>query len=174
MASPFQKLARFRSEWCVDFEFYQEPQCINRVSYTDKYGEPHTDTGNIPVPVALTAYERRTRTKICLGYDELHRCKTPPYPIGPADLFISYYGTAELGCHLALGWPRPRNVRATYPEFRRVHTYPRSNPANHFCEYGVTRLYEPPDPFPYPPKYVPELDDFDPDKSQSFGLLAAR
>src|SRR5262245_11285490 len=96
MAHPFQKLARFRSEWCVDFEFHQDTDCLNRVSYTDKYGDEHTDTGNIVEPVALTAYERRTGTTIRLGYDELRRRKAPPYPTGPADLFISYYGTAEL------------------------------------------------------------------------------
>jgi hypothetical protein len=42
----------------------------------------------------------------------------PPYPIGPDSLFVAYLASAELGCHLALGWPLPARVLDLYVEFR--------------------------------------------------------
>jgi hypothetical protein len=42
----------------------------------------------------------------------------PPYPIGPDALFVAYLASAELGCHLALGWPLPARVLDLYAEFR--------------------------------------------------------
>jgi hypothetical protein len=42
----------------------------------------------------------------------------PPYPIGPDVLFVAYLASAELGCHLALGWPFPTRVLDLYVEFR--------------------------------------------------------
>jgi hypothetical protein len=33
-------------------------------------------------------------------------------------LFIAYYASAELGCHLALGWPRPTRILDLFTEFR--------------------------------------------------------
>jgi hypothetical protein len=33
-------------------------------------------------------------------------------------LFVAYYAAAELGCHLALGWPLPRRVLDLFAEFR--------------------------------------------------------
>jgi hypothetical protein len=42
----------------------------------------------------------------------------PPYPIGPDTLFVAYLASAELGCHLALGWPLPARVLDLYVEFR--------------------------------------------------------
>ena len=42
----------------------------------------------------------------------------PPYPIGSDVLFVAYFASAELGCHLALGWPLPARVLDLYVEFR--------------------------------------------------------
>ena len=42
----------------------------------------------------------------------------PPYPIGPDSLFVAYSAAAELGCHLALGWPLPERVLDLYFEFK--------------------------------------------------------
>jgi hypothetical protein len=42
----------------------------------------------------------------------------PPYPIGPDTLFVAYLASAEMGCHLALGWPLPDRVLDLYVEFR--------------------------------------------------------
>src|SRR5262249_17941810 len=42
------------------------------------------------------------------------------YPVGPDVLFVAYYASAELGCHLALGWPMPARVLDLYAEFRNL------------------------------------------------------
>src|SRR5262249_23631883 len=42
----------------------------------------------------------------------------PPYPTAPDSLFVAYYASAEVGCHLALGWPVPERVLDLYAEFR--------------------------------------------------------
>ena len=42
----------------------------------------------------------------------------PPYPIDADTLFVAYYASAELGCHLALGWPMPARILDLYAEFR--------------------------------------------------------
>jgi len=52
--------------------------------------------------------------------DELRRLATPPYEVGPDSLFVAFYSSAELGCHLALGWPLPVNVLDLYVEFRNL------------------------------------------------------
>jgi hypothetical protein len=41
-----------------------------------------------------------------------------PYPTGPDSLYVAYYASAELGCHLALGWPMPERILDLYAEFR--------------------------------------------------------
>jgi hypothetical protein len=42
----------------------------------------------------------------------------PPYETDPQTLFVAYYASAELGCHLALGWPLPVRVLDLCAEFR--------------------------------------------------------
>ena len=44
----------------------------------------------------------------------------PPYGIGKNCLFVAYYASAELGCHLSLGWPLPANILDLYAEFRNM------------------------------------------------------
>jgi hypothetical protein len=44
----------------------------------------------------------------------------PPYSTGPEALFVSYYASAELGCHLVLEWPLPVNVLDLHAEFRNL------------------------------------------------------
>src|SRR5580658_2099677 len=87
----------FAELWCVDFEFCAEP-------------------GDRPIPVCLTALELRTARRIRVWQDEFGNA--PPYPIDRDALFIAYYASAELGCHLALGWPIPENVLDLFAEFR--------------------------------------------------------
>jgi hypothetical protein len=53
-----------------------------------------------------------------LWEDELRSRRTPPYPIDPDSLFVAFLASAELGCHLALGWPLPARVLDLYVEFR--------------------------------------------------------
>jgi DNA polymerase I len=74
--------------------------------------------GERPGPVCLVARELRSGREIRLWQDELHSLTVPPYSIGEDSLFVAYYSSAELGCHLALGWPLPANVLDLYCEFR--------------------------------------------------------
>jgi DNA polymerase-1 len=93
---PFDLLP-FREIWAVDFEFGSEP-------------------GENPDPVCLVAWELRSGSKIRLWQDQFGAA--PPYPTDPAVLFVAYYASAEIGCHLALGWPVPQRVLDLFTEFR--------------------------------------------------------
>jgi DNA polymerase I len=82
-------LDAFREIWVVDFEFQSEP-------------------GERPVPVCLVAWELRTGRKLRLWREDFGT--SPPYSIDAKSLFIAYYASAELGCHLSLGWPMPARI----------------------------------------------------------------
>ena len=87
----------FKEVWLVDFEFGAPP-------------------GDIQEPVCLVAWELNSGRKMRLWRDEFSA--TPPYSTGPDALFVAYYASAEIGCHLALGWPVPERVLDLYVEFR--------------------------------------------------------
>jgi hypothetical protein len=89
----------YKEIWCVDFEFGIKP-------------------GGNPEPVCLVGYEIRSGRKIRLWHNELS--DVPPYPTGPDALFIAYYASAEIGCHLALGWPVPERILDLFTEFRNL------------------------------------------------------
>ena len=38
--------------------------------------------------------------------------------ITAANFFLAYYASAEIGCHLALGWPKPTRILDLFTEFR--------------------------------------------------------
>jgi hypothetical protein len=82
----------------VDFEFTAPP-------------------GEQPRPLCVVARELRTdaTTRLWLadGAPAL-----PPYPTDADALFVAYYASAELGCHLALNWPLPVRVLDLFAEFR--------------------------------------------------------
>lgn len=90
-------LGRYSELWCVDFEFYGGP-------------------GERPNPVCLTALELRTGRRVRQWRDEFGR--SPPYSTGADALFIAYYASAEIGCHLVQGWPIPENILDLFSEFR--------------------------------------------------------
>jgi hypothetical protein len=96
---PGSSLDAYREVWLVDFEFSAPP-------------------GERPDPVCLVAREFRSGRTLRLRQDDLRGRRTPPYPIGPDSLFVAYLASAELGCHLALGWPLPARVLDLYVEFR--------------------------------------------------------
>jgi len=96
--SPYEQLG-FREIWCVDFEFYGGP-------------------GDLPEPVCMVAHELVAGRKIRMWRDELMSRRIPPYATDDDCMFVSYSATAELGCHLVLGWPFPANVLDLYAEFR--------------------------------------------------------
>jgi hypothetical protein len=91
-------LAPFRQLWAVDFEFA-------------------APAGERPIPLCVVARELRTgrlvRTWLAGGAP-----LAPPYPTGPDVLFVAYSASAELGCHLALGWPAPARALDLFAEYR--------------------------------------------------------
>jgi DNA polymerase-1 len=93
---PFDLLP-FREIWAVDFEFGSQP-------------------GENPDPVCLVAWELKSGRRVRLWRDQFGT--TPPYPTDPDTLFVAYYASAEIGCHLALGWPVPQRVLDLFTEFR--------------------------------------------------------
>jgi DNA polymerase I len=93
------QLESFRGIWLTDFEFRQPP-------------------GERPTPVCLVAREYRSGRTIRLWDDELRCHPAPPFPVGPETLYVSYLASAEVGCHLALGWPPPERILDLYVEFR--------------------------------------------------------
>jgi DNA polymerase I len=89
----------FREVWCVDFEFIAPP-------------------GERPEPICLVARELHSGRLIRQWRDEFGRL--PPYGIGAESLFVAYYASAELGCHLALGWPMSAHVLDLCAEFKNL------------------------------------------------------
>src|SRR4051794_11702949 len=94
-------LSAFREVWLVDFGFSAPP-------------------GERPIPVCLVAREFRSGRTFRLWQDDLQGRREPPYPIDPGSLFVAYFASAELGCHLALGWGLPARVLDLYAEFRNL------------------------------------------------------
>lgn len=94
-----EPLRSFNEIWAVDFEFTAPP-------------------GQLPQPVCLVACELRTGRCVRVWKDELLRMEAPPYSTSSSSLFVAYYASAEIGCHLALGWEVPERVIDLYVEFR--------------------------------------------------------
>jgi hypothetical protein len=74
----------------ADFEFYAPP-------------------GERPQVVCLAWYQFTTGITRSLWHDELG--PLPPYRTDGRVLFVCFVANAEIGCHLALGWPVPIVVR---------------------------------------------------------------
>jgi DNA polymerase-1 len=87
----------YRQIWAVDFEYIAAP-------------------GDRPDPVCLVAWELRSGRRLQFWRDQFG--PTPPYPISSDALFVGYYASAEIGCHLALGWPVPARILDLFTEFR--------------------------------------------------------
>lgn len=92
---PFQEVT------CVDFEFGALP-------------------GECPTPICLVAHELKSGRVWRLWEDELRSRSAPPYPIDKEALVVAYYASAEVGCHLALGWDVPARLLDLYAEFRNL------------------------------------------------------
>jgi DNA polymerase-1 len=90
-------LTSFKEVWLVDFEFL-------------------APSGENPTPICLGAKEWHTGKILRQWRDEFG--PMPPYDTGPDALFVAYYASAELGCHLALGWPMPMRILDLFTEFR--------------------------------------------------------
>ena len=93
-------LSHFREIWLVDFEF----RPIDG------------QEGSLPDVVCLVAHELRAGKTIKLRRHEMG--DLPPYPTDESVLFVAYYASAEIGCHLALGWSVPVRILDLYVEHR--------------------------------------------------------
>ncbi len=74
--------------------------------------------GERVVPITLVARELRTGQEIRVWQDELQRMPKAPYGCGADTLVVSYSAPAEMGVHVALGWPMPRYLLDLFAEFR--------------------------------------------------------
>jgi len=92
--------APWQSIWAVDFEFAGKD-------------------GDTPRPLCVVAHDLLSGrwTRQWLDGESAPGC---PYGTGPDDLFIAYYASAEIGCHLALGWPIPQRIIDLCAEFKRA------------------------------------------------------
>lgn len=91
----------FREVWLLDFEF----------------SEP---SGERPQPVCLVAWELHSGRRLRVWQDELMTMEAPPYSLDKDSLLVAYYASAEMCCHLSLGWPMPANLLDLYTEFRNL------------------------------------------------------
>jgi hypothetical protein len=92
-------LQQFAEIWAADFEFTAPP-------------------GERPRPICLVAWELRSGKCLRLWEDEMWRLTRPPYRTDDGAVFVAYYASAEMTCHLILGWPLPVNVIDLFIEFR--------------------------------------------------------
>jgi DNA polymerase-1 len=90
-----------REIWAVDFEF--------------EIGSG-VGSGERPDPLCLCARELRSGRELRLWRNQFG--SVPPYPTDADSLFVAYYASAELGCHLALEWPMPQRILDLFTEFR--------------------------------------------------------
>ncbi len=92
---------QFREVWLVDFEFSAPP-------------------GERPTPICAVAWELDSGQRLKIWQHELQKMHKPPYAVDEDSLFVAYYASAEMGCHLILGWPLPENVLDLFTEFRNL------------------------------------------------------
>jgi DNA polymerase-1 len=89
----------FRRVTLVDFEFTAPP-------------------GERPRPICCVARDYESGRTTRLWESDLRRALRAPYPVDRDALVVAYYASAEIGCHLALGWPVPEQVLDLFAEFR--------------------------------------------------------
>ena len=96
----------FEEIWAVDTD-YPGPGLANG----GRDGDPIS-------PLALVATEMRSGRTVRRWQDELG--PFAPYRLDPQSLLVSFFGTAELGFHLACGWNCPVRTIDAYVEFRHL------------------------------------------------------
>jgi DNA polymerase-1 len=97
----------FEEIWSTDTEFYPGRGLHNG----GREGDPST-------PLCLVAREMRSNRVIRQWRDQFG--PLPPYRIDDGALIIGYTISAELGTHIALGWPKPACILDPYLEFRHL------------------------------------------------------
>ena len=115
-------LDAFSAIWVIDFEFTAPLRVI----------------ANADLP---------GRTRSAIGRDAgavWSDALTDPPPFGgPHDLVVAFFATAEMGCYLALGWPRPVHLLDLYAEFRILTNdgEPHGSSLLHACAaFGVSTI----------------------------------
>jgi DNA polymerase I len=103
----------FKKIWLADFEF-------------------SAPSGAVPEVRCLVAKEFYSGERIRLWADDLQELSSPPYGIDDQSLYVAYYASAEMGCHLALGWACPVHVLDLFCEFRNI-----TNGLNPLCGNGL-------------------------------------
>lgn len=90
----------YDSVWCVDFEYY------TGISGADA-----------PSPICMVAHELFSgkTIRVWLWGGAVTAC---PIPTDNRSLYIAFYASAEITCHLGLGWPVPTRILDLYAEFR--------------------------------------------------------
>lgn len=89
----------FHEIWLVDFEF----RCPD---------------GETPTVVCMVARELRSGRLQRRWWDTLRNIKRPPFPVDSGALYVAYYASAEMLCHLSYDWPMPVYVLDLFTEFR--------------------------------------------------------
>ena len=104
----------YDSVWCVDFEYN------TGISGADA-----------PKPICMVAQELFTGATVrkWLWDGLVTGC---PIPTDDHGLYIAFYASAEITCHLGLGWPIPARILDLYAEFRCV--------ANSLANFQVTSV----------------------------------
>ena len=65
----------------------------------------------------MVAYELNSKILKRVWLQEIGSQK-PPFNLGKDNLYVAYYASAEMGCHLSLNWPLPENLLDLFVEFR--------------------------------------------------------
>lgn len=76
--------------------------------------------GERPWPICVVARDFETGGTTRLFEDDLRHRRAAPYATDQNALVVAYYASAEIGCHLALGWPTPAFVLDLFTEFRNL------------------------------------------------------
>ncbi|MCB9557342.1 MAG: DNA polymerase I [Deltaproteobacteria bacterium] len=97
-SSPTAAPASFPRVWAVDFEYVAR-------------------SGEQPRPVCVVARELGSGLEESIWLADGSGPR-PRYVDDHESLFVAYFAPAELSCHLALGWPLPKNVLDLFVEFR--------------------------------------------------------
>lgn len=85
----------YRQIWVLDFEFIS---C----------------DGGSPSPVCMVAHDLISGRYLRYWHDELG---TPPFDLGPENLFVAYAAVAEWSCFLQIGWGMPARCLDLFAEF---------------------------------------------------------
>jgi hypothetical protein len=72
--------------------------------------------GENPKPLCMVSHELRSGRRFRIWRDQFE--SMPPHASGPDVLCVFYYGSGDLNCYRALGWPIPERILDLFCEFR--------------------------------------------------------